>query len=271
MNEKKDFSAYLVEEVKRLREYSLSQLAQNTMNVLALSLPKVGKTHLISTGIRPIHIDSFDQGGTKIRVIQELVKSGDCIVDSSFEDDDFRRPTAFALWEDAFARRRRIGYFEHIGTYSVDSFTSWVDAALLCIASKRKREDNVPYLNDWGVIVNLIKDYVKLFAALPCDVILPGHLIREKDDVTGEIISKIDATPKMQNRIPQIFDEVYVLITKHDNKIGTKRVLITQPSGRYTAGSRLGGDGIFSEFEKPNMRNLRKKLGWSTEDKEKLL
>ena len=98
---------------------------------------------------------------------------------------------------------------------------------------------------------------------------MPGHLTREKDDVSGEVITKIDATPKMQNRIPQIFDEIYVMLTNRENGKEVRK-LLTQPSGRYTAGSRLGGDGTFDTYEEPNLKQLRKKLGWSTEDKPKI-
>lgn len=225
------------------------------MNALILGLKGVGKTQLVSTAPSPVLLHSFDPGGTK--TIRPEINKGMVLPDRRFEVLDKDNPRNFSLWEQEFLMLHRSNAFEQFGTYSIDSFTMWLWAMRMKIAHNKGRQDGVLEIQDWQVLGNVLSNYVRMFMALPCHVILNGHIVRERDDVSGTFITKLDAPPSLQNAIPILFDEMYVMVAEG---VGTKarRVLYTAGDGVYTASTRLGRDR-FEMKEKPNITYLIEK------------
>lgn len=263
--------------VRDIRNMYQEDLAQDTFNALVLGQVGSGKTTLAGTARKPLYVHSFDPGGTKVfknfnaddprKKPRNMFETGEVIADTRFEGDDSSQPQAYNQWERQFKEMRSKDMFEHIGTYVVDSFTTWVLALKYQILKKKGRTEGVMQIHDWQVLGNTVKDVINVMTALPCDVILTGHLTTEKDDVSGRIETRLQAIPSLQTELPLMFDEIYCL-EANETPRGVERKLITENTGKYIARTRVGSGGIFETREDPNIKNLLEKAGYPTEDKQ---
>jgi hypothetical protein len=115
-------------EAKKLRELYQQDKNQQTFNCLVLGEMGTGKTHMLKTARRPIHVDSFDPGGTKH--LQKEIAEGWIIVDTRYEAEDVFKPFAYDLWLKEMERRKNMGYFEALGTYALDSLSTFQEAVM---------------------------------------------------------------------------------------------------------------------------------------------
>lgn len=254
-------------EVEALRKYYNEDPRQQTFNILCLGESGTGKSFLASTARKPVHIDSFDPGGSK--GLRKWISTGDIIVDSQYESEDPRKPTAFAEWKKNFDGRYREGYFEAFGTYMLDSATTWSSAIMNWLLNKAGIAGEAPrFTKDYTPQKVEINNCISKMLSLPCDFIMTGHLELKEDPNQGHIF-RFMTTGKGALTIPLLFDEIW--ITKTVAKAnGTEYQILTQADGLYIARSRLAADGKLDRIEKPDIKYLRKKVGLSTEDKPKL-
>lgn len=250
-------------ELQKLREMYTADIAQDTYNCLLLGESGTGKTLSTETMRKPVLIHSFDPGGTK--TIRRAIAAGSIIADTRYEHDSTKNPTAYNLWEDEFERLRAGGFFNDIGTYVIDSFTTWLECLKTMTAKKQGRSNLILQLQDWQVVGNVMRDMVKLCTALPCDFVCTGHLTAEKDEVTGRIKATIAAPPSLQTQLPILFDELYIAESSETSE-GIKYSFITQNTGKYQCLTRIGRD-VFSLREEPDFKALLKKAGLNAEDK----
>ena len=73
-------------ELARVRKFYAGDPLQKRFSALVTGETNAGKTFLLRTARRPVHIDSFDPGGTK--GLRDLIASGDVVADTRYEDDD---------------------------------------------------------------------------------------------------------------------------------------------------------------------------------------
>lgn len=264
-------------ELDKLRKMYTADIAQGTYNILALGEVGVGKTSLLNTCRFPALIHSFDPGGTK--VLWNNIESGHIVADTRFEKEDSNSPTAYMDWEHEFFRLKNGGVFEKLGTYCIDSFTTFIEALKNQIVKKKSvksktsanyrgaldREIGLLEIQDWQVIGNVMRDMIKLCTSLPCDFILTGHLMLEKEEVSGRMIAHFNSIPSLRINIPLLFDEIYVLQSVETSQ-GVEHRILTQPTGRYVARTRIGS-GKFDLYEEANVKKLLEKAGLSTADK----
>jgi hypothetical protein len=118
------------------------------------------------------------------------------------------------------------------------------------------------YLAQMTTIGHVIKDCT----ALPCNFLAVGHIEYEKDDTLGKIIAGPMLTGKLSTKLPMLFDEVYVTQTKDSSK-GIEYFYLTQPSGMFTARSRIAANGKIEKFEEQNLKAILQKGGFSSDDK----
>lgn len=251
-------------EVNRIRNMYSGDATQGTFNALILGPSGSGKTRLLQTCRLPVLLHSFDPGGSK--TVFDMIKSGSIVADTRFETDSAKKPEAYKLWEKEFENLKNANAFQHFGTYCIDSFTTFIDALKNEVARKCGRADGLLQLQDWQVLGNVVKDVLKLCMSLPCDFIVTGHLSSEKDELSGKVVNRIATIPSLQNTLPLLFDEVYMMQADETAK-GLERYMLTGNTGRFEAKTRLGSNGKFALKEPPDIKMLLKKAGRSTEDK----
>jgi len=241
-----------------------------TFNLICHGPIKVGKTSLLRTCPKPVFVHSFDPNGTL--VLNDMIDSGEVLVDTRFEKDDPFKPTACLLWEDSFNYLYRINFFSHVGTFAIDSMTTWAQTVMyevIRLAAKKKKDREVggaPQENDWLPQMAFIENYMRKFLSLPCHCILLGHSDQPKDregNATGDL--GIMITGKLRERVPALFSEIYYLRIK-DYKTES-RELLTKPVYGIQAGSRLGFGGKLEKEEPPDIKTIMKKVGIDPSDK----
>ena len=225
---------------------------------------------------QPVHIDSFDPGGTKC--LLPWIDKGDIIPDTRWEREDPYDPSVFGEWMKSIDIRMKTGYFDMFGTYALDSASSWGDAVMNYQLGGVSHAGEAPKWNrDYTPQKTFMINYIKKLMTLPCDFILTGHL-KMLEEVKGQTKSGTDiksikyrffTTGQAMVTIPLQFDELYVIIGKETAR-GTDRQLLTDAQGTYVARSRLKSNGRLDVYEKPDIRQLLKKIGLKWEDKAKL-
>lgn len=264
-----------LKELARVRKHYDEDPLQKRFSALVAGETNSGKTFLLRTARKPIHIDSFDPGGTK--GLRDLIDKGDIIADTTWEREDPLKPTAYAEWMKTTNIRLQTDYFSMFGTYCLDSLTTFGEAAMNYVLNKAARAGEPPRRNqDYVPQKNQIVTYVRKLMNLECDFILTGHL-REHEDIlsidskTGivrkEVKYRLNITGQAVMTVPLLFDELYVLVG--DGK-APKRELLVDHLGRYIARSRFKSEGKLDAVEDPDIKKLLKKAGLSWEDKPKL-
>jgi len=203
-------------ELKKVKEYYDGDPLQKRFSALVTGETNAGKTYLLRTARKPIHIDSFDPGGTKC--LRDLIKKGDVVADTQWESDDPFSPTTFANWKKAIDIRLKVGYFEHFGTYCIDSATTFGDAVMNSVLASKGRAGEAPqHRHDYNPQKVDMVNYIKKLMRIPCDFIMTGHLREIKkliriDPKTGiateDIKYRFLTTGQAVVTIPLLFDEI---------------------------------------------------------------
>ncbi len=258
----------ILEQIIRVRGHYEDSSKNTSFNAFIYGKGKTGKTTIIGTARKPIWIDSFDPGGSK--VLREAIGRGEVIVDSRYEDESYKKPSACKLWDEEFQKKLKSGLFNHLGTYVIDSGTKWQDAILHTIVARHqkagKRPDFIPAIQDYLVQQHDVIEGLATCCCLPCDFIVTGHLEYDKDEMTGQMLSSIMTVKKLKEKTPILFDEIYLTIAKPSSS-GIKYNIMTVTDGLCIAGTRIGGRGKFKAIEEPDIKGLLKKAGLPFEDK----
>jgi hypothetical protein len=242
---------------------------QDSFNLLLLGEMGGGKTFILRTARFPVHLDSFDPGGSK--GLRKWIKEGKIIVDSRWESESRLAPWAFDEWLEVMEHRQRIGYFKHIGTYALDSSTMWAEAAMNKILLAASRPGTSPrFTKDYEPQKNLMRNSIKEILDLPCDFIMTGHLEQFNDVAEGTVRYRYMTTGKGAIIIPTQFDEIWVCAPTEGSG-GVKYRVLTQSTGTHTCRSRLAELGLLEQYEEPDIKAILKKVGHEYEDKPLLI
>jgi hypothetical protein len=264
-------------ELKRVKDYYNQDPLQKRFSALITGETNAGKNYILRTCRKPIHVDSFDPGGTKC--VRDLIQSGDVIADTRWENDDPYEPKVFAEWMKTTDLRFHLKYFEQFGTYFLDSATTFGEAVMNYQLGNKSRAGESPQRNqDYMPQKTYMTNYIKKLMTLPCDFILTGHLREIKklihlDTKTGiaheDIKYRFYTTGQAVVTIPLLFDEIYVIVGS-EGREGPKREMLIDSLGTYIARSRLKSKGLLNAVEPPDIKALLKKAGFSTDDKPKI-
>ena len=272
-----------MKELKRVTDYYNGDPLQKRFSAIITGETNAGKTFILRTARMPVHIDSFDPGGTKC--LEPWIRSkknpnGQVVADTTFEKEDPFSPRAFSEWMKTTEIRLNTHYYDMFGTLCIDGLTTFGDAVMNNQLSSKGRAGETPqHRHDYNPQKTYIVNYIRKLMNLPCDFILTGHLrqheeVRSIDSSTGivrkEIWHRLHVTGQAVITIPLLFDELYVLRGKGEGKDGPKREMLIDSLGQYVARSRLKSDGRLSAIEEPDIKKLLKKVGLGWEDKPKL-
>ena len=262
------------QELEKVKKHYSNDKLQTRYSALVTGETNSGKTYLLRTARLPIHIDSFDPGGTK--PLRDMIKAGDVVADTQFESEDPYNPTAYAAWKKLTELRLQIGYFEHFGTYCIDSLTTFSDAVMNYQLASRGMAGQMASFNiDYTPQKVEIENQIRRLMNLPTDFILTGHLERlvklrsiDKKGIRDEEVQyRLMITGKAVMTIPLLFDELYVLTGKGTNP---RREMFIDSLGEFIARSRYKGSDKLGAVVQPDIKEFLKKAGLEWEDKNKL-
>jgi hypothetical protein len=237
---------------------------QQAFRALVYGSMGTGKTRLITTCRRPVLVHSFDPGGTK--TVRDEIKEGWVMADTRYEIEDAENPKAFAAWDKEYDRLKQGGMFNQIGTFVIDSATTWSASAMNVTLKKAGRAGGTPQQNDYLPTMVMLESAIKDICSLPCDVLLIAHEDVDKDEGSGRMMIGPSFIGKLKQRIPILFDEIYNATAKETSG-GVKYTLLTRSTGLYRARTRLGKGGLFDTYEEQDIKLLLKKAGYPTNDK----
>lgn len=278
-------------ELKKVKEYYKGDPLQKRFSAIMSGETNSGKTFIFRTARIPVHIDSFDPGGTKCLLYDpndstfdkyhslrtEENPEGQIIADTRYEREDPFEPTVWAEWKKITEIRFKIGYYDRFATYGLDGLSKFSDAVMNDLMNASGRAGETPrHRKDYNPQKVQVVNYISKLMNLPCDFILTAHLREIKklihlDTKTGvareEVKYRLKMTGQAVVTIPILFDEIYVLLGKG---MPPKRKLVTDSLGEYVARSRLKGKKRLDTEEEPDIKALLKKAKIPWEDKPKL-
>jgi len=253
-------------EAEKLRKMYKAAPKQGLTSILMTGESGTGKTFSLKNAPFPVHIDSFDPTGTKS--VRDYIEKGFIIPDIRFEEEDPFNPSAFELWTKEFEARRVGKYFNSVGTYVLDSATTWTSAIMNYVQGKRKAAGTVPlWEKDYHPQKVLIETWLQKCMNLPCHFILTAHLEPQKDTKGAIVSRRFLMTGKSAIKIPLLFDEIWVADKKETSK-GWEYFFHIESGGMLLARSRLAGTGKLASNEPNNLRAIFKKAGLNYADKE---
>ena len=261
--------------LRKVQSAYASDASQSTFNALIYGVAGTGKTNILRTCPRPVLLHSFDPGGSK--TVRDLVDEKTFFVDSSFEHEDRERPSAFDLWLKTVQELEKANVFDKLGTFCIDSFTTFSQALQNAVLRGVKRTAGTPLqlfgktllmpeIRDYQIITMQMRDIIKECAAKGCHFLLTAHETLDKDEATGSILSSMAATPSLRAMLPTVFDEVYRAEIERTSA-GLNYRLLTRNTGVYLARTRIGNNGVFSIYEPQDIRSLLKRAGLPSDDK----
>lgn len=196
-----------------------------------------------------------------------MVQKGDMVIDSRWEYEDPHKPTVYSEWKSTLKARIASGYFNHFGTYVLDSSTTWSKAIMNWQLKREGRAGESPqFTKDYTPQKVEIENMIYLMMSLPCDFILTGHLEMTKDEITGKVKMRYMTTGKGAVIIPLLFSEMWVMTTKETSK-GVSYHILTQRTGQYVAKTKLAKGGVLDTYEEADIKKLLQKCGRLTPDR----
>ena len=244
-----------------MRSYGVVNSQQKQFNALIYGPPASGKTAILRTCRKPVLVDMFDPFGHKTQLLADDIAKGNILV-RYYGHDRWHHPTMFSKWMAEYEQAKQQDLFRHLGTYCLDSLTSFTRYMAYHIAAKngKSKSDGTLSLADYKLQLYQIMDLITDMMNLPCDVIVTAHIQLEIDNFANETHTYVALPPSQRTEVPTAFMEKWIT-----RVINGKHVLQVKPDGKYMAETRIGSTA-FNTIEEQDVKKLLAKVGLNTED-----
>ena len=121
-------------------------------------------------------------------------------------------------------------------SWSIDSFTSLLEGIMAhVLALDSKPPNSVPNLKHYMERQSIIKRLITSMCAKPIHLFMPCHEDTAKDEITGRLFKSFDMDPKLQNRIPNYFNEIWHVEINQTTAAGNQYMIRTRSDMTYSA------------------------------------
>lgn len=209
----------------------------------------VGKTTFLTSFPGPIGVADFDgKIGSAARYLE--VHNPDKLDHIEFENFQpsalnggvkvYQKFIKWLVWLENLGKEGKFPY----STIGLDSLTTFAESLVSHIMDSNpgvKRVDVLtPSMQDYLMLSTNFKPIIHRLLALPCNVVVIGHISQDKDEVTQEINYRPALPGKLPELLPILFGEVYRAFTEVvDGKVNYKAQC--RPVGKYVARTEIQG------------------------------
>ena len=121
-------------------------------------------------------------------------------------------------------------------SWSIDSFTLLMEGTMAhVLALDGKPANSVPNLKHYMERQTIIKRLITSMCAKPLHFFMTCHEDTAKDEITGRLFKSFDMDPKLQNRIPNYFNEVWHVEVQQTTAAGNQYMIRTRSDMTYGA------------------------------------
>lgn len=213
-----------------------------TFNICLYGAPGIGKTVLACRSVGPLEIECEQGGSMSLMNHPELHN-----VPVISVRDDTRKLLAIAL-------ELRKGLHPEYKTIIVDTLSEFQSLQLQELwfeeRSKGKRVEGYPYQADYRTNTEYLREVILTFCDLGRNVIFICHETEEKNELTGNIVTRPMLTPKLASTLYAYTDAMlYVDMQVNVLKNEQKRSIRAAPTNSIKAKDRLGLPSTFPADE----------------------
>lgn len=194
------------------------------LKVLAYGESGVGKTVFASSFPRPFFM-AAEEGLLSIAHL----------------DVDYAEVKQWADVEDIYLHLLKEESRKRYDTVVVDSLTDLQQKAMAHILDKNNR--NFAEMRDWGMLLDLMRRFLRQMGDLPYNIVFTSLETRDKDELTGIIHTKPYIQGRISDEAPAYVDIVMHLIVedkKEGGELVRQRFGVFQPNSSALAKDRSG-------------------------------
>lgn len=237
--------------------------AKRKFTCLTFGPSSSGKSYALKTLPAPIHIYSFDPGGSE--PLYEDIQKGRITVDR-FEELSYKDPQVLKSFEKAYTEEKAMGLFDYVNCVVLDSLTMYMQACMYHVLKDRKKVGEQPSKLEWGMSNTMVMKMINELMTLPCHLVLIAHEDIKDDEKRGLLTRTIVANKGIQLLVPALFTEIYY--QKSDFRKGERiNTFTTVPVDELISRTKIGGGALLETKEPANYSKVMKKLGFDINDK----
>ena len=237
--------------------------AKRKFTCLTFGPSSSGKSFAIKTLPAPIHVFSFDPGGSE--PLYNEIQNGRITVDR-FEELSYKDPQCLRNFEKAYTEEKAMGLFDYVNCVVLDSLTMYLQACMYHVLKERKKVGEQPGKLEWGMSNTMIMKMINELMTLPCHLVLIAHEDIKEDEKRGLLTRTIVANKGVQLIVPALFTEIYY--QKSDFKKGERiNTFTTVPIDELISRTKIGGGALLEAKEPADYSVFMKKLGFDVADK----
>ena len=222
-----------------------------------------GKSFAIKTLPAPIHVFSFDPGGSE--PLYNEIQNGRITVDR-FEELSYKDPQCLRNFEKAYTEEKAMGLFDYVNCVVLDSLTMYMQACMYHVLKERKKVGEQPGKLEWGMSNTMVMKMINELMTLPCHLVLIAHEDIKDDEKRGLLTRTIVANKGVQLLVPALFTEIYY--QKSNFRKGERiNTFTTVPVDELISRTKIGGGALLEAKEPADYSVVMKKLGFDVTDK----